>query len=100
MLWDWGWTWKSLDIENADYGIKMTGDYQGGSLLVLDSSMSNVGTGIYVTTPFVPTCSYYLPCTHKYPAALCLGNCLLACQIPLPTRRTNRINQTLDRERL
>lgn len=52
MLWDWGWTWKSLVISNAQYGIKMTGDYNGGSIIVLDSSMTDVTTGIYVTSPF------------------------------------------------
>jgi glucan 1,3-beta-glucosidase len=51
MLWDWGWTWKSLDISGATYGIKVSGAYLGGSILVLDSKMTNVVTGIYVDTP-------------------------------------------------
>jgi hypothetical protein len=50
MLWDWGWTWKSLTIARADYGIKMTGDYMGGSIHVLDSIFQDTKVGIYVTT--------------------------------------------------
>ncbi|KAG4434978.1 hypothetical protein IFR05_009532 [Cadophora sp. M221] len=51
MLWDWGWTWKSLYISGADIGIKMSGDYIGGSVLLLDSSMFSTNVGISISTP-------------------------------------------------
>lgn len=51
MLWDWGWTWKSLDIAGSQYGIKVSGAYIGGSILVLDSKITNTAIGIYVNTP-------------------------------------------------
>jgi len=44
-LWDWGWTYKSLNIYNAEVGINMsTSDV--GSLTVLDSHFENVTTAI------------------------------------------------------
>lgn len=51
MLWDWGWTWKSLLMSTSEYGIKMGGGEVGGSLVVLDSVLYNMPTGIYITTP-------------------------------------------------
>ncbi|KAH8667649.1 exo-1,3-beta-D-glucanase [Tricladium varicosporioides] len=51
MIWDWGWTWKSLWISGSDYGIKLTGTDFGGSLQVLDSLMISTTVGIYITTP-------------------------------------------------
>jgi glucan 1,3-beta-glucosidase len=53
MIWDWGFTWKNIDVENAEIGIKLTGkggiDGQGiGSLVVLDSHFKNVGTSLLV----------------------------------------------------
>jgi hypothetical protein len=50
MFWDWGWTWKSLTIIIADYGIKMLGDYIGGSIHILDSIFQDTLVGIYVTS--------------------------------------------------
>ncbi|KAH7333308.1 exo-1,3-beta-D-glucanase [Rhexocercosporidium sp. MPI-PUGE-AT-0058] len=46
MLWDWGWTWKSLAIYGSDVGIKMSGDYKGGSILVLDSEIHGTKVGV------------------------------------------------------
>ncbi|KAK8070332.1 glycoside hydrolase family 55 protein [Apiospora phragmitis] len=44
MLWDWGWTWKSLLMSTSEYGIKMGGGEVGGSLVVLDSVFYNMPT--------------------------------------------------------
>ncbi|KXJ92532.1 pectate lyase superfamily protein-domain-containing protein [Microdochium bolleyi] len=51
MLWDWGWTWKSLDITGAGIGMKVTGEFMGGSIMVLDSRFDNVGEAISVKSP-------------------------------------------------
>ncbi|KAL2060447.1 hypothetical protein VTL71DRAFT_9478 [Oculimacula yallundae] len=51
MLWDWGWTWKSLSIVGSDIGIKVSGDFMGGSILVVDSFFADTILGIGVTTP-------------------------------------------------
>ncbi|ETS81736.1 hypothetical protein PFICI_06738 [Pestalotiopsis fici W106-1] len=51
LLWDWGWTWKSLLISATEYAVKMSGDYRGGSIMFVDSTIINTPTGIYVTTP-------------------------------------------------
>lgn len=51
MLWDWGWTWKSLYISGSEIGIKMSGDYIGGSILLLDSFMFSTQIGISISTP-------------------------------------------------
>ncbi|KAJ3377412.1 hypothetical protein HDU84_008666 [Entophlyctis sp. JEL0112] len=50
MLWDWGWTFKSLTITNCGVGLSIaagsTTSISVGSALVLDSTMINVGLGI------------------------------------------------------
>lgn len=51
MLWDWGWTWKSLSINGASVGIQVANSQPGGSIVVLDSLMMNVDVGIAVSTP-------------------------------------------------
>lgn len=51
MLWDWGWTWKSLSINGASVGIQVANEQLGGSIIVLDSRMMNVDVGISVSTP-------------------------------------------------
>ncbi len=51
LLWDWGWTWKGVVMSTTEYGIRMRGSYRGGSLLLLDSYMSGMPTGIYISTP-------------------------------------------------
>lgn len=51
LLWDWGWTWKSLNFRNVDTAIRVNGTDTGGSLILLDSSISDSTTGIQVTTP-------------------------------------------------
>ncbi|KIM94816.1 glycoside hydrolase family 55 protein, partial [Oidiodendron maius Zn] len=42
MLWDWGWTWKSLDIVDCTWGIWFESTDVGGSIYVLDSTFTNV----------------------------------------------------------
>ncbi|KAF3933080.1 hypothetical protein ABW20_dc0108991 [Dactylellina cionopaga] len=48
--WNWGWTFKSLDIKNCGVGIDMTAggaEAQGvGSVLILDSKISNTPMGV------------------------------------------------------
>ncbi|KAF2793031.1 glycoside hydrolase family 55 protein [Melanomma pulvis-pyrius CBS 109.77] len=51
MIWDWGWVWKSLDIQNCAVGMNVTGGNGIGSILVLDSSISASTAGIVVTRP-------------------------------------------------
>ncbi|KAI8837405.1 glycoside hydrolase family 55 protein [Chytriomyces cf. hyalinus JEL632] len=52
MLWDWGWVFKSLKINNCQEGINMVGSntnasaQEVGSVIVLDSVMTNVGVGL------------------------------------------------------
>ncbi|TLD28496.1 hypothetical protein PspLS_03645 [Pyricularia sp. CBS 133598] len=50
-LWNWGWTYFGLQIENARIGIDMsslsnTSSQNVGSLTLIDSTMTNVATGI------------------------------------------------------
>jgi glucan 1,3-beta-glucosidase len=51
MLWDWGWTWKGLLMSSTENGIRMSGDYRGGSIIVMDSILLGMTTGISVSTP-------------------------------------------------
>lgn len=44
-LWDWGWTYKSLNFVNCGIGINMSSSAVG-SVTVLDSSFSNVRTAL------------------------------------------------------
>ncbi|KAJ3111779.1 hypothetical protein HK100_002560 [Physocladia obscura] len=50
VIWDWGWTFKGLTINNCGTGITMSGGstaaQQVGSAIVLDSVFTNVGVGI------------------------------------------------------
>ncbi|PIA94188.1 Glucan 1,3-beta-glucosidase [Cercospora beticola] len=49
-IWDWGWTYKSININNCTTGINMTNGAPNGlnigSLTLLDSSISNTRIGI------------------------------------------------------
>ncbi|KAI8303634.1 exo-1,3-beta-D-glucanase [Colletotrichum sp. SAR11_59] len=51
MLWDWGWTWKGLLMSTAENGIRMSGDFRGGSIIVMDSFLLGMSKGISVSTP-------------------------------------------------
>ncbi|KAJ3225503.1 hypothetical protein HDU78_010638, partial [Chytriomyces hyalinus] len=52
MSWDWGWVFKSLQINTCDVGIDMSavnpssGKQDVGSVILLDSKISNTGVGI------------------------------------------------------
>ncbi|KAI8620624.1 pectate lyase superfamily protein-domain-containing protein [Chytriomyces sp. MP71] len=54
MLWDWGWVFKGLRISGASVGIDMStvatsgnpGTQQVGSVILLDSTFSNVGIAV------------------------------------------------------
>lgn len=46
LLWDWGWTFKSLLIFGAQTAIEITGALVGGSVFLLDSSIENCKVGI------------------------------------------------------
>jgi glucan 1,3-beta-glucosidase len=52
-LWDWSWTYKSLNINNCQVGIDMTGGGTTaatvGSMVVLDSTFSNTPIAIKTT---------------------------------------------------
>ncbi len=49
-LWDWGWTYTGLTINNCKTGIDMTANDNGkintGSVTLIDSTFTNVPTGI------------------------------------------------------
>ncbi|KAF2215448.1 glycoside hydrolase family 55 protein [Cercospora zeae-maydis SCOH1-5] len=49
-IWDWGWTYKSININNCTTGINMTNGAPNGlnigSLTILDSTISNTRVGI------------------------------------------------------
>lgn len=51
--WNWGWTFKSLDIQGSEVGLSIVGDgLNVGSALVMDSRFSNTPTAILVRQPF------------------------------------------------
>lgn len=47
-LWDWGWTYKSLVVEDCGVGIEMV-DNNTASITLLDSEFSRVGDAIRTT---------------------------------------------------
>lgn len=53
VIWDWGWVWKSITINNADVGFRLLpedGSSTGniGSATIMDSTFNNVGTAVLV----------------------------------------------------
>ncbi|KAI8826336.1 glucan 1,3-beta-glucosidase [Chytriomyces cf. hyalinus JEL632] len=52
MSWDWGWVFKSLQINNCGTGVDMSvvnptsGKQDVGSVILLDSKISNTGVGV------------------------------------------------------
>ncbi|XWW97896.1 hypothetical protein V2A60_005892 [Cordyceps javanica] len=47
LIWDWGWVWKSIRMENCEVGFKLMGEgetHNTGSIMVVDSIFSSVGT--------------------------------------------------------
>lgn len=54
VIWDWGWVWKSVTMSNVDVGFKLTSDDGSGSIgsiSIIDTSISNVGTAAIVISP-------------------------------------------------
>lgn len=53
-MWDWGWTWKSLDIQGSKVGVSLLGgssaDRNTGSVIVMDSSIRDTDTAVLVPT--------------------------------------------------
>lgn len=52
--WSWGWSWKGLDIANCPVGVVMStpaAATEVGSVIFIDSKMSNVPLGIKVQLP-------------------------------------------------
>ncbi|KAJ6263642.1 Glucan 1,3-beta-glucosidase [Drechslerella dactyloides] len=53
LIWDWGWSWKGVQIFGGSVGFKLisadgTGPHNTGSIIVLDSIFRGVGTAIEV----------------------------------------------------
>lgn len=54
LIWDWGWVWKSIRMENCEVGFKLIGEndkHNTGSVMVVDSVFSAVGTA-FLTYPY------------------------------------------------
>ncbi|KAI1371648.1 glycoside hydrolase family 55 protein [Hypoxylon crocopeplum] len=54
VIWDWGWMWKSVTMTNVDVGFKLVSDDGSGnigSVSIIDSSFSNIGTAAIVISP-------------------------------------------------
>lgn len=51
-LWDWGWTYKGVNINNCSVGLNMSANAVG-SVTLIDSSISNTPVGI--VTSYNPT---------------------------------------------
>lgn len=50
--WDWGWTWKGVQIDNCPVGVVMSSsDNTLGSAIFLDSSLTNVPVGWQLSKP-------------------------------------------------
>lgn len=53
VIWDWGWVWKSIKVNNADVGFRLLpedGSTTGniGSATFMDSTFTNVGTAVMI----------------------------------------------------
>lgn len=55
--WDWGWTWKSLDISGSVIAMSLISPgWQTGSVLVMDSKITNSQTAFVMgVAPQTPT---------------------------------------------
>lgn len=45
MIWNWGWVWKSITVNNAQVGFRLYNDGNGaipGSVTIVDSTFSNI----------------------------------------------------------
>ncbi|KAL3462096.1 pectate lyase superfamily protein-domain-containing protein [Aspergillus heterothallicus] len=46
VIWDWGWVWKSITVNNAQVGFRLYNDANGqipGSVTIVDSTFLNIG---------------------------------------------------------
>ncbi|KAI0402848.1 pectate lyase superfamily protein-domain-containing protein [Xylaria palmicola] len=54
-IWDWGWVWKSITVNNAQVGFRLYSDGDGqipGSATIMDSTFSNIrGSAIEMAAP-------------------------------------------------
>ncbi|KAH8645953.1 beta-1,3-glucanase, partial [Tricladium varicosporioides] len=53
IIWDWAWTWKSLDISGGKVGISLLGENgkrETGSVFITDSRFTNVPVAILTST--------------------------------------------------
>ncbi|KAI0814551.1 glycoside hydrolase family 55 protein [Xylaria sp. FL0064] len=54
VIWDWGWVWKSTVMTNVDVGFKLLSDDGSGhigSVSIIDSSFTNIGTAAVLIAP-------------------------------------------------
>ncbi|KAH9209807.1 pectate lyase superfamily protein-domain-containing protein [Leptodontidium sp. 2 PMI_412] len=55
LIWDWGWVWKSVTMNNVGVGFQLTADKGTtgniGSAAILDSTFTNVGTVVIIAPP-------------------------------------------------
>ncbi|KUJ14004.1 pectin lyase-like protein [Mollisia scopiformis] len=55
LIWDWGWDWKSVTMNNVGVGFQLTADKGAvgniGSTSFFDSSFTNVGTIVVIAPP-------------------------------------------------
>ncbi|KAB5517285.1 pectate lyase superfamily protein-domain-containing protein [Coniochaeta sp. 2T2.1] len=55
VIWDWGWVWKSVVMTNVGTGFKLVPDAGQtgniGSVSILDSTFTNVGTVVIIRPP-------------------------------------------------
>lgn len=44
LIWDWGWVWKSIIVNNAQVGFRLydNGGQIPGSITIMDSTLSNI----------------------------------------------------------
>jgi hypothetical protein len=45
MIWNWGWVWKSITVNNAKVGFRLYNDADGsipGSVTIMDSVFTNI----------------------------------------------------------
>ncbi|EGO56022.1 hypothetical protein NEUTE1DRAFT_117997 [Neurospora tetrasperma FGSC 2508] len=57
VIWDWGWVWKSIAMNNVKTGFQLVGDGgvgNIGSVSIMDSSFTNVGT-VVIVNPITAT---------------------------------------------
>ncbi len=54
VIWDWGWVWKSIRMTNVNVGFRLVSDNNSGnigSVSVLDSFFTGVGTAVVIAPP-------------------------------------------------